>query len=56
MTEAVAATDFIRDTVTRDNDQPHGGMLIPMAFTISRMAGGKTYPFWRGAVTEVAFR
>ena len=42
--------------VARDNYQPHGGMLIPMAFTISRMAGGKTYPFWRGAVTEVAFR
>lgn len=42
--------------VLRDNYQPHGGMLIPMAFTISRMAGGKMYPFWRGRVTEVAYR
>ena len=41
--------------VLRDDYQPRGGMLIPMRFTISRMAGGQTYPFWRGAVTDIQF-
>ena len=41
--------------VQRGDYQWHGGMLIPMRFTISRMAQGQIHPFWRGTVTEVRF-
>ena len=41
--------------VQRGDYQPHGGMLIPMRFTISRMAKGEIHPFWRGTVTDVRF-
>ena len=32
-----------------------GGQMIPMDFTISRMAGGKLHPFWKGRVDSIAF-
>lgn len=32
-----------------------GGQMIPQDFTISRMAGGRLYPFWRGRVDSIAF-
>ncbi len=41
--------------VQRGDYQAHGGMLIPMRFTISRMAQGQIHPFWRGTVTDVRF-
>lgn len=41
--------------VQRSDYQPRGGMLIPMRFTISRMAAGQIQPFWRGQVTGIQF-
>lgn len=41
--------------VARSNYQRVGGQMIPMAFTISRMAGGQLYPFWRGRVDSIRF-
>ncbi len=41
--------------VTRDDYRPVAGMMIPHAFMIARAAGGKTYPFWKGAITSIAF-
>jgi hypothetical protein len=31
------------------------GMMIPHAFEIARAATGKTYPFWKGRITSIAF-
>lgn len=31
------------------------GMMIPHAFEVSRAAGGKLYPFWKGQITSVTF-
>lgn len=31
------------------------GMMIPHAFEIARAAGGKTYTFWKGRITSIAF-
>lgn len=42
--------------VTREDYQRIGGVMLPMAFTISRAAGGRILPFWRGRVTRIAFR
>lgn len=41
--------------VARSDYQRVGGQMIPMAFTISRMAGGQLYPFWRGRVDSIRF-
>jgi hypothetical protein len=41
--------------VARSDYQLRGGMLVPMRFTISRMARGQVHPFWRGAVVAVEF-
>ena len=41
--------------VARSNVQRVGGQMIPMDFTISRMAGGKLHPFWKGRVDSIAF-
>jgi hypothetical protein len=41
--------------VARSDYQAVGGQLIPMEFTISRMAGGQLYPFWRGRVDRIRF-
>ncbi|MBN9888635.1 DUF6920 family protein [Salipiger abyssi] len=31
------------------------GMMIPHSFITARAAGGETFPFWQGEVTEIAF-
>ncbi len=31
------------------------GMMIPTSFIIARASKGKTYPFWKGRVTEITF-
>ena len=41
--------------VSRDDYSPVAGMMIPHAFMIARAAGGKTYPFWKGRITSIAF-
>ncbi len=41
--------------VTRSDYRLIDGTMIPLRFTIARAAGGRTYPFWRGQVTEIAF-
>lgn len=41
--------------VTRSGYQQIGEQVIPMEFTISRMAGGRLYPFWRGQVDQIRF-
>ncbi len=32
------------------------GVMIPHSFTISRAAGGKTYPFWKGQITSINYK
>lgn len=39
--------------VARSDYRPVDGVMIPMAFTIARAAGGRLYPFWRGRVTSI---
>lgn len=41
--------------VARSNYQQVGDQMIPMDFTISRMAGGKLYPFWKGSIDAIKF-
>jgi hypothetical protein len=41
--------------VARSDYQLVDGQMIPMAFTISRMAGGQLYPFWRGRIDNIRF-
>ncbi|MEZ5738271.1 MAG: DUF6544 family protein [Burkholderiaceae bacterium] len=41
--------------VARSNYQLVGTQMIPLDFTISRMAGGKVYPFWQGTVQSISF-
>lgn len=41
--------------VARSGYQPVGEQMIPMDFTISRMAGGRLHPFWRGRVDSILF-
>jgi hypothetical protein len=43
------------EDVERSDYQSVAGQMIPMAFTISRAAGGQTYPFWTGRVTSITF-
>lgn len=43
------------EQVTRDDYRPVAGMMIPHAFMIARRASGKSYPFWKGHITSVAF-
>lgn len=42
--------------VTRSDYRHVAGMMIPMAFEISRMADGHRMPFWRGRIDEIAYR
>ena len=63
MTHMAAETDGDLDTpyhgsgehVARSDYRRIGEQRIPMAFTISRMAKGVVYPFWRGNVTAIAW-
>ncbi len=41
--------------VSRSDYQLVGGMRVPMRFEIARAAGGRTYPFWTGRITTIAF-
>jgi hypothetical protein len=41
--------------VARSNVQRVGAQMIPIDFTISRMAGGQLYPFWKGRVDSIRF-
>ena len=41
--------------VTRSDYRAVNGQMIPMAFTISRMAAGRIYPFWKGRIDRIAF-
>ncbi len=41
--------------VARSNYQMVGHQMIPMDFTISRMAGGQLFPFWKGRIDTIDF-
>jgi hypothetical protein len=41
--------------VARSDYRRVGLQMIPMRFEISRMAGGRLYPFWRGQVDAIAY-
>ncbi len=41
--------------VARSNYRMVGHQMIPMDFTISRMAGGKLFPFWKGRIDAIEF-
>ncbi|GAA6142410.1 DUF6544 family protein [Hydrogenophaga sp. 5NK40-0174] len=41
--------------VARSDWQDVQGVRVPMGFRISRMAGGKIYPFWEGRITQLKF-
>lgn len=41
--------------VSRANYQRVGAQMIPMDFTISRMAGGRLHPFWQGRIDSIRF-
>lgn len=41
--------------VARSNYQMVGHQMIPMDFTISRMAGGQLFPFWKGRIDTINF-
>lgn len=41
--------------VARSDYTSVGGQMIPMRFTVSRVAGGALYPFWDGRITAMAF-
>lgn len=41
--------------VARSGYQLVGDQMIPMDFTISRMADGRLHPFWRGRVDSILF-
>lgn len=41
--------------VARSNYQQVGPQMIPMDFTISRMAGGRLHPFWQGRIDSIRF-
>jgi hypothetical protein len=43
------------EDVTRADYQEVAGQMIPMAFTISRAAGGAVHPFWTGRVVSITF-
>jgi hypothetical protein len=63
LTHMVAESDGDLDTpyhgsgehVARSEYRLTHGQMIPMAFTISRMAGGRLYPFWKGRIDSIAF-
>ena len=42
--------------VQRSNYQRVGAQVIPMDFTISRLSGGKLYPFWKGRIDRIDFQ
>lgn len=39
----------------RGDYRPVAGMMIPHEFVISRAAGGRIFPFWKGRVTALAY-
>jgi hypothetical protein len=41
--------------VTRSNYQRVGGVMVPHEFVISRMSGGKLYPFFDAKITSIHF-
>jgi len=41
--------------VLREDYREVSGMMIPHRFTIARASEGKTFPFWRGAVTSISY-
>lgn len=41
--------------VTRADYRAVEGVMIPHRFTISRAAGGRVFPFWRGEITAIRF-
>ena len=41
--------------VARSGYEKVDGQMIPMEFTISRMAAGQLHPFWRGRVGQIRF-
>lgn len=41
--------------VSRSDYRLVEGMMIPMAFSISRVSGGCSYPFWTGCVVSIVF-
>ena len=41
--------------VARSNYRQLGDQMIPMDFTISRMAANTLYPFWKGHVDAIVF-
>lgn len=41
--------------VARSGYEKVGGQMIPMEFTVSRMAAGQLHPFWRGRVGQIRF-
>lgn len=43
------------EQVLREDYRLVSGMMIPHGFTISRVAEGNVYPFWKGKVTAIGF-
>lgn len=43
------------EQLERDDYRLVQGMMIPHRFRVSRVAGGRTYPFWDGRITAVRF-
>jgi hypothetical protein len=41
--------------VARSGYELVSGQMIPLEFTISRMAGGRLHPFWRGRIDQIRF-
>jgi hypothetical protein len=41
--------------VLRSDYRPVSGMMIPHEFVISRAAGGRILPFWKGRITAIAY-
>ena len=44
------------ELVVREDYRLVQGMRVPFAFTISRVSGGRAYPFWSGRVTGLSVR
>ncbi|KEY59790.1 DUF6544 family protein [Serratia sp. DD3] len=43
------------EQVVRTDYRLVNDMMIPFGFVISRVAGGKDYPFWQGKITDINF-
>lgn len=44
------------ERVIREDYKLVDGMMLPMRFTISRVAKGRAYPFWKGGITRIRFQ